>query len=85
MRCTHRVLGGGGNGVEGFRRHLAHVGKAAGPWLDDMRKHNFEPTAPAQDALIESVERQLAKMDAASLETVRDRFVSAAVKLKAEL
>ncbi|KAM0791182.1 hypothetical protein ACM66B_005666 [Microbotryomycetes sp. NB124-2] len=80
-----KVLGGGGGGTDGFRHHLAHVGKAANEWLADMKSHAFESTPEANEKLVESVDLELKTLGDVDLEGTRDKFLLEVLESKSRL
>ncbi|KAK4048329.1 hypothetical protein OIV83_004851 [Microbotryomycetes sp. JL201] len=80
-----KVLGGGGGGTDGFRHHLAHVGKAANEWVADMKSHAFEPTPEANEKLVQSVDLELKSLGDVDLETTRDKFLLEVLESKSKL
>ncbi|KAK4053944.1 hypothetical protein OIO90_003781 [Microbotryomycetes sp. JL221] len=80
-----KVLGGGGGGIDGFRHHLSHVGKAAGEWIEDMRRNAFESTPESNEKLVESVQKELKTIENVDLKSTRDQFLIQVLQSKARL
>lgn len=87
LKLSCRVLGGGG-GAEGFKHHLAHVGKAAQEWAKDMAANAYVPTEETNGKLAKEVDEQLAGLGNGGVEKLpseRDEFLVGLLKLKQQL
>lgn len=71
--------------MDGFKKHLAHVGAAATEWAQDMQKHAWQFEEGGKNVLKMEVDRQLASLGEAGVKALpiqRDSFIVETLKLK---